>query len=139
MPTPSAAASASPTAPPITASASPPKPKKSPKQRATSYLSIGFEHRLKSGVLEVWVDGARVARETLDSRVGTKLLLFETRKGSVQQTLSLQPGRHTVRVRVRSGGQTKTGQTATSFEAEATRRLEVRISRLSGKISLDWK
>ncbi len=105
----------------------------------TAFLSIGFEHHLKSGTLEVWVDGRRVARETLDSRVTKKLLLLEARKGSVQQTLRLEPGKHEVRVRVRSGQESKTASSAAVFRAGGTRRLEVQISRLSGKVSLEWK
>jgi serine/threonine protein kinase len=138
-PTPTAAASSVGGGPTTAGVTPPPKAKRPSRPRPIAFLSVGFEHRLKSGVLEVWVDGRRVARETLDSRVTTKLLVFEERKGSVQQTLQLSPGRHSVRVRVRSGGETKTASTARLFEADSTRRLEVRISRLSGKISLDWK
>ncbi len=105
----------------------------------TAFLSIGFEHGLKSGTLEVWVDGARVAQEKLDSRVSKKALLFEVRKGSVQQTLRLSPGRHELRVRISADGATRSARTTADFRAGATRRLELRISRLSQKLSLDWK
>jgi hypothetical protein len=116
-----------------------PRPGASPKTKPTAFLSVGFEHRLKGGTLEVWVDGRRVARETLDSRVTAKVLLLEVRKGSVQQTLQLEPGRHQLRVRIRSSGQTKTAETSAQFQSGATRRLQIEVSRLSGKISLDWK
>jgi serine/threonine-protein kinase len=104
-----------------------------------AWLSIGFEHHLASGTLEVWVDGRRVVREALDSRVTRKLLGFELRKGSVQQTLGLQPGRHEVRVRLRSGDDDKTAHTSTIFRSGATRRLEVSAPRLRGGLSLEWK
>ena len=78
---------------------------------------------------------ARVAREKLDSRTTRKVLLLEVRKGSVQQTLPLDPGRHEVKVRVRSGGQAKSAGTTALFRAGTTRRLEISLSRLSGKIS----
>jgi hypothetical protein len=122
-----------------------PEPTPTPAARATarrapsSYLSVGFEHRLKGGVLEVWVDGERVAEETLDSRVTKKMLLLTIRKGSVQETLELRPGRHEVRVRIASGGETKSARVRATFRAGATRRLEVKLARLSGKIELEWK
>jgi hypothetical protein len=119
-----------------------PKPAPKPTPRKTppsAFLSIGFEHSLESGTLEVWVDGKRVAKEALDSRVTRKLLLLELRQGSVQQTLSLAPGRHEVRVRLRSGDDAKTARTSATFKAGATRRLEVSAPRLRGGLTLKWK
>jgi serine/threonine-protein kinase len=129
----------SPSTTPTQPVSSAPPPKTSPKVRATAYLSIGFEHRLKSGILEIWVDDTRVVRETLDSRAAVKLLLFEVRKGSVQQTLPLEPGRHNVRVRIRSSGWTKAAESSILFRSGRTHRLEIKSLRLSGKISLVWK
>jgi hypothetical protein len=80
-----------------------------------------------------------VAEETLDSRVTKKMLLLTIRKGSVQETLELPPGRHEVRVRIVSGGETKSARVRATFRAGATRRLEVKLARLSGKIELEWK
>jgi serine/threonine-protein kinase len=119
---------------------SPKEPKgRAPGPRATAWLSIGFEHHLASGRLEVWVDGRPVANEALDSRVTRKLLGFELRTGSVQQTLALEPGRHEVRVRVRSGDDVKTARTSATFRAGRTRRLEVKAPRLRGSLTLEWK
>ncbi len=87
----------------------------------------------------MWVDGKRVVKEALDSRVTRKLLLLELRQGSVQQTLSLMPGRHEVRVRLRSGDDDKTARTSATFRAGATRRLEVTAPRLRGGLTLEWK
>jgi hypothetical protein len=113
-----------------------PAPRKPP---PPAWLSIGFEHHLASGTLEVWVDGKRVAKEALDSRVTRKLLLLELRQGSVQQTLSLMPGRHEVRVRLRSADGDKTARTSATFRSGATRRLEVTAPRLRGGLTLEWK
>jgi hypothetical protein len=104
-----------------------------------AWLSIGFEHHLASGTLEVWVDERRVAKEALDSRVTHKLLGFERRSGSVQQTLSLVPGRHEVRVRLRSGDDEKTARSSARFRAGITRRLEVKAPRLRSGLILEWK
>jgi hypothetical protein len=133
QPSPTAGASGAASAPAARPVPSPP-PKKT-----RAYLSIGFEHRLKSGALEVWVDGRRVVQEPLDSRATRKVLVLEVRKGNVEQTLPLVPGRHAVKVRIRSGGETKTARTTSLFRAGATRRLEISLSRLSGKISLEWR
>ena len=113
----------------------PPDRKPSP----AAWLSIGFEHHLASGTLEVWVDGKRMVKEALDSRVTRKLPMLELRKGSVQQTLTLAPGRHEVRVRLRSGEDRRIAHTTAIFKAEATRRLEVTASRLGGGLTLEWK
>ena len=110
-----------------------------PPKKTKAYLSIGFEHRLKSGALEVWVDGRRVVQEPLDSHATRKVLVLEVRRGDVEQTLPLAPGRHEVKVRIRSGGETKTARTTSFFRSGATRRLEISLSRLSGKISLEWR
>jgi hypothetical protein len=90
-------------------------------------------------VLEVWVDGERVASERLDSRVSKKMRLLEVRKGSVQETLTLKPGPHELRVRIVSEGRTRNAYARATFRADATRRLEVKLARLGGKIDLEWK
>ncbi len=104
-----------------------------------AWLSVGFEHHLAGGTLEVWVDGKRVAREALDSRVTRKLLGFELRSGSLQQTLGLEPGRHEVRVHLRSGDDDRDARSSATFRSGATRRLEVKAPRLRGGLTLEWK
>jgi hypothetical protein len=106
---------------------------------APAWLSVGFEHHLASGTLEVWVDGRRVAREALDSRVTRKLLGLELRSGSVQETLGLEPGRHEVRVRLRSGDDDRDARSSATFRSGATCRLEVKAPRLRGGLTLEWK
>lgn len=85
------------------------------------------------------MDGKRVAKEALDSRVTWKLLGLELRSGSVQQTLGLEPGRHEVRVRLRSGDDVRTARSSATFRTGATRRLEVKAPRLRGGLTLEWK
>jgi serine/threonine-protein kinase len=120
----------------------PPKKKPAgttPRKPASAWLSVGFEHHLASGTLEVWVDGKRVARESLDSKVTRKLLGLELRSGSLQQTLVLDAGRHEVRVRVRSGDDDRTARSTATFRSGTTRRLEVKVPRLRGGLTLEWK
>jgi len=127
-----------PSAPTLPRSERPPGPP-SGKPPSVAWLSVGFEHHLASGTLELWVDGKRVANEALDGRVTRKLLGFELRAGSVQQTLALEPGRHEVRVRLRSGDDDRTARSSATFRSGATRRLEVKAPRLRGGLTLEWK
>ncbi len=92
-------------------------------QKAAAYLSIGFQHRLKGGTLEVWVDGARVASKRLD----------------MGETLRLEPGRREIKVRVRTNGKTRSARTTALFRVGTTRRLEISLSRVSGRIALVWR
>ncbi|HXY42209.1 MAG TPA: protein kinase [Vicinamibacteria bacterium] len=137
-PEPTAEAAATPLPSP-SPSPAPARPRPPSRHVEAAYLSIGFEHGLKSGTLEVWVDGNRVAEETLDSRVTRKMLMLELRKGSIQRTLRLDAGPHRVSVRVRSGGETRIARTTANFGPGVTRRLEVHVSLLSQKLSLEWK
>jgi serine/threonine-protein kinase len=144
---------AEPEAPPLPSPSPPPTPTPSPpptppresppprpqKAQPVAWLSIGFEHHLASGTLEVWVDDERVAQEALDSRVTHQLLGLELRSGSLQQTLGLAPGKHEVRVRLRSGDEVKTARSSRTFRAGTTRRLEVKAPRLRSGLTLEWK
>ena len=67
-------------------------------------LALEFEHHLRRGHLQVWVDDARVVDQDFDGRVTRRIVGLELRKGVVQQQLTLSPGPHDVRVR--SGGTT---------------------------------
>ena len=102
-------------------------------------LAIDFEHHLKSGRLRVWVDDDLVLEEELDSRVTKKILSFGVRKGAVAETLEVPAGRRRVKVQVRWNDNIKTETTAATFKANATRRLEIRVSRVLGGLSLRWK
>ena len=137
--TPSPTPAPAPAGPAAASTAAPARPAAPLRRVEPAYLSVGFEHGLKSGTLEVWVDGLRVAEETLDSRVTKKMLMLELRKGSIQRTLRLDAGTHRVSVRVRSGGEIRTARSSASFSPGTTRRLEVHVSLLSQKLSLEWK
>ena len=102
-------------------------------------LAIEFEHHLRHGNLQVWVDDARVVDEDFDGRVTRKLLSLELRKGLVQQRLTLSPGRHDVRVDVRWDDNSKSARISGVFRPGASRQLDVQVSRIGGKLSLAWK
>jgi hypothetical protein len=102
-------------------------------------LAIDFEHHLKSGRLRVWVDDDLALEDELDSRVTKKILSFRVRKGMVAETLEVPTGRRQVKVQVRWADNIKTETTSAMFRPNATRRLEIRVSRLLGGLSLRWK
>ena len=124
--------------PAISAKATPEVPVPA-KGNTPGHLAIEFEHHLRHGNLQVWVDDARVVDEDFDGRVTRKLLSLELRKGLVQQRLTLSPGRHDVRVNVRWDDNTKSARISGVFRPGASRQLDVQVSRIGGKLSLAWK
>jgi hypothetical protein len=127
-----------PTRPAISAKATPEVPAPA-KGNVPGQLAIEFEHHLRHGNLQVWVDAARVVDEDFDGRVTRKLLSLELRKGLVQQRLILSPGRHDVRVDVRWDDNSKSARISGVFRPGASRQLDVQVSRIGGKLSLAWK
>jgi hypothetical protein len=117
----------------------PTAPERSKEAAVPGQLAIEFEHHLRHGNLQVWVDDARVVDEDFDGRVTRKLLSLELRKGLVQQRLTLSPGRHDVRVDVRWDDNSKSARISGVFRPGASRQLDVQVSRIGGKLSLAWK
>jgi hypothetical protein len=124
---------------PTVANEDPPPAPAPAKGEASGQLAIEFEHHLRHGNLQVWVDDTRVVNEDFDGRVTRRILALELRKGLVQQRLTLPPGRHEVRVAVRWDGNTKTARLSGVFRPGASRKLDVQVSRIGGKLSLAWK
>jgi tRNA A-37 threonylcarbamoyl transferase component Bud32 len=104
-----------------------------------AYLAVDFDHHLRSGTLEVWVDDEPVLEEPIEGRVKHKVLSFRLRKGSLQQTLEVAPGVHEVRVQVSWEGRRRSARISGPFHAGATRRLEVSVSRLTRDLTLEWR
>ena len=102
-------------------------------------LVIQFEHHIRSGNLQVWVDDKPVLDQDFDGPVVRRILSMELRKGVVEEALALDPGRHEVRVQVSWDKNVKTSRIWGRFAPGATRRLDVNVGRLRGNLSLDWK
>jgi serine/threonine-protein kinase len=124
---------------PATDSPSPPvvSPRAAPS--APGRLVVEFEHHIRKGKLKVWVDDKPVLDQDLDGRVVHRILSLEMRKGVVEESLALDPGRHEVRVQVRWDKNVRTSRIQGTFASGATRRLDVDVGRLRGKLSLAWK
>ena len=103
------------------------------------HLVVEFEHHIRKGKLKVWVDDKPVLDQDLDGRVVHRILSLEMRKGVVQESLALDPGPHEVRVQVRWDKNVRTSRIQGTFASGATRRLDVDVGRLRGKLSLAWK
>jgi serine/threonine-protein kinase len=104
-----------------------------------AWLAIDFDHHLRSGTLEVWVDDELVLEEPIEGRVAQKVLSFRLRKGSVEETLDVAPGPHEVRVQVSWDGRRRSARITGHFKAGVTRRLDVSVARLTRELSLDWR
>jgi len=103
-------------------------------------LAIDFEHGLKSGTLRIWVDDDLLLDEELDSRISKRILVLRSRKGNVEQTLDVPPGRHEIRVQVAWDDNVKNSQIWGNFTSGSTRRLSARIGGLIKKdLSLEWE
>jgi serine/threonine protein kinase len=145
LPSPAAEASAppppaapSPSLPAPSPEASPsPWPAGAPRPATRGHLMVEVQHELGKGSLEVWVDGSRALRETLDKSLRRKPVSFSTR-GGAPQALALLPGRHQIEVRIRTADNRRSARTAGVFKAGGTRRLEVRVDR-RGTPTLAWK
>jgi hypothetical protein len=108
-------------------------------ENAPGRLDIEFEHHLRRGNLQVWVDGVGVVDEDFDGRLTRKILALELRQGVVQQQLAVVPGQHEVRVQVRWDDNVKSARISGRFRPGASRRLAVQVGRLRGNLSLAWK
>jgi len=130
-PSPSVAASAA------AAAATSPAPPAST-EAAGSRLAIDFDHPLREGTLQVWVDGRLSLDEDLQGKADRKLGI-KTHKGTVDKTVAVRPGLRTVRVRVAWDDNAKEETVSTTFKAGEARRLEVRLGRLRKNLSVEWK
>ena len=106
---------------------------------APAGLDIDVDHSLKSGRLRVWLDDELVLDEALRGRVKKKILVYKRRAGHLDKTLEIEPGDHTIIVRVDSDGNVLRERVSARFEAGATRHLVARIGGLLRKhLELSW-
>lgn len=129
--------------PPPTA---PPKPRANPGRDQPARLAIDFGHDLRSGRLRVWVDDDLVVEERLDSRVTRTIGQIRFRKGTVEETLALDPGQHEIKVQVSWDDNVKVERISGNFSPGDTRRLAVKLAGVGGlgigvrrKLSLAWE
>jgi serine/threonine protein kinase len=138
---PSAAPSASPESSPAgpvpeAASSSRPSPLPKTSSGPMGRLSVRIEHQFKKGSIRLWVDDRLVLEQALDSRTTRRALFFTERKGVVEETLKVTPGRHELQIQLKWDDNVETRRIAAKFRAGATRKLEIEAR--GGKLSLAW-
>jgi hypothetical protein len=105
-------------------------------------LSFTFEHSLKSGSLQVWVDDALVLDEDVSGRVKREIAGIKFRKGQLASEMEVVPGSRRVRVRVAWDDNVKTETLRARFEPGERLRLRARLGGLAGlkkDLSLEWR
>ncbi len=109
--------------------------------RESAQVSLDFGHSLKSGTLRVFVDDALVIEADLDSRVTKRVAGLTLRKGGLQDSFEVEPGRHEIRVRVAWDGNVKSESIWANLQAGSKRRLEARLRGVGGlqDLSLKWR
>jgi hypothetical protein len=100
-------------------------------------LSIDFEHHLKSGMLRVWVDQVLEIEEPLHPESTRKIVVFKLRKGSVEESLELAPGRHDIGVQVAWDDNTRGKRVSGDFAPGQGRTLKIRVQRITNRLSVD--
>jgi predicted Ser/Thr protein kinase len=104
-------------------------------------VSLDFGHSLKDGTLRVFVDDAVVIEADLDSRVTKRIAGLSLRKGGLQDSFRVKPGRHEIRVQVAWDGNVKSETTWANLQPGSRRRLEARLRGVGGlqDLSLKWR
>ena len=105
---------------------------------ATATLAVDFEHPLKDGTLRLFLNGALLLEERLESRA-KKVVGLTMRKGSLRRVFSVPPGEHDLRVEVTWGDQKKVGAVWGKLVARETRTLEIRMPPVLKTLSVEWK
>lgn len=98
-----------------------------------------FEHGLRSGTLVVFVDDEKVLEQGLTSQYAGKVLGFTRRRGRVEQTVAVRPGRHRIRVDVTWPGRRRSSRAIGTFEEGASRRLVVKLGGITKSLWVEWR
>jgi hypothetical protein len=157
LPTPTAASTLPPTpeatpeaTPEPTPAATPeptptPTPEPSPSEAAApatpeevAVLALDFDHRLKDGMLKVWIDKKLLLEQPLAGDAWRKPETTVLRKGYVKAELKVTPGQHDIWVEVRWDDNIKSDGITARFKAGDTKTLKVRVGRFRKNVSLEW-
>ena len=110
-----------------------------PGRPPSARLELTLEHPLKSGTLRVFVDDESQLEEKLESKVVQKILTVEIRKGTLERTLYVPPGEHTVRVQVEGDNFTATRKITGTFTSGEARALRAEVEGLiKREVRLSW-
>jgi hypothetical protein len=107
-------------------------------------VDLDLDHSLRRGKLRVWVDGALVVEDDLDSRVARKIATVKIRKGHFERALDIPAGRHEIRVQVAWDGNSKTASAWANLAPGSTRQLSAKIGTgitglVKKDLDLEWE
>lgn len=110
-----------------------------PAAAETATLQIDVEHPLRNGRLNVFVDGSRLAEERLVATGGKSVLGLKMRSQRLVRSLDVLPGRRQVRVEILWNEDSRSQTIAINLKPGTTRRLVVRLGRLSKNLSVELR
>jgi hypothetical protein len=115
-----------------------------PDAESLARVDLDLEHSLKSGRVRVWVDESLAVDDDLQGRVTKKIVALKIRKGHLEQTIEVPPGRHEIRVQVAWDDNVKTSSIWAKFLPGSTRRLSAKLGMGIGglvkkDLKLEWK
>jgi hypothetical protein len=105
-------------------------------------VAVEFEHGLRSGILRIFVDDEAVSRTNLGAKVTRRIIGIPFRKGRVNETIEVPPGKHTIRIQVNWDDEIKVEETETTFKPGGRLRLKAKLGGLAGirkNLSLEWQ
>jgi hypothetical protein len=102
-------------------------------------LLVDLEHPLKSGRVRLWISGKLALDRSLRGQTEKKLKIIKVQAGDLEDTLKLSPGRHQIEVAVNWDENEKRQRISGLFGEGQAKHLEIRLSRLSKNLSLDWR
>ena len=115
--------------------------KPTPTPEPMAGLEIDLTHSLKSGRLRVWVDDDVALDEALQGFLKKQILLYKSRRGTLERAIDIDPGEHILRVRIDEGdGDSWNERLDASFEPGETRRLSVELGGfLRKRLKVEWE
>jgi hypothetical protein len=105
---------------------------------APARLVLELNHTLRRGTLVLAVDGAEVLQEPI-AAPGRSILGVRWREGRARRVVELKPGRHQITVQVSWDDERRSRTAVGTFPAAGSQRLVASLSRLTKKLSLDWR
>ncbi len=109
-----------------------------PSEATGSRIRLSVEHPFESGRLIVWIDGVLVHEAKLQASGSRRIVGFKVREGRLETLLDVVPGPHELRVEVTWDQGRSASRKVVDVAPRSTGLLEVRVGRMSQKVSLTW-
>lgn len=110
----------------------------SPTPAARTRMRFDVEHPFENGRLIVWIDGVLAFEAKLRAPVSRKIVAIKVREGRLEKLLDVEPGPHEVRVEVTWDQGRRVATKVADVAPGSTGLLDVRVSRLTKDLTLQW-